>query len=194
VLPPRVLPSREPLVKHVPASNLEPIVGLIASAAIIVGAFSHWIGWYSSYRIPLAFLFGIDSTSREPRVLWVLLALGGLGAFTSLSRDLAKVRVTLGVLAAGTVGMFFAQLQSDMFPGVNFTDVVGTGCWLVLLGGLALMLSPLLRHADGWRWFAIALFVVVLAWVGWEMAHPVDMQRRINGTFTPPQEQLVIPS
>src|SRR4051794_38207303 len=112
VLPSRVLPTREPLIKPVPASNLEPIVGLVASAAIIVGAFTHWLGWFTSYRVPLAFLLGIDTTSWEPRVLWVLLALGGLGAFTSLSRDLAKVRVTVGVLAAGTVGLFFAQLQS----------------------------------------------------------------------------------
>jgi hypothetical protein len=187
----RVLPPRPPLVVHDPPSNLEPLVGLVASAAIVVGALTHWIGRYTSYRIPLAFLFGIDTTSWEPRVLWVLLALGFLGAFASLSRDLAKVRVLVGLLAAGAVGLFFAQLESEMFAGANFTDIVGTGCWLVLLGGVALMLSPLLRHADGARWFAIGVFVLLLAWVGWEMAHPIDVERRINRNFAATQEQPV---
>jgi hypothetical protein len=165
---------RSPLIEPRPTSDVEPLVGLLAGLAIVVGAFLPWIGPFGSYRLPIVSLFGISATSTEPSLLWALLALGATGILTSITPDRAKARVVAGLFVVAIMVLFFAQAQSALLFGVNFTDIAGTGAWLVLFGGVALVVSPLTRYAGGGRLVAVAILAMLAAWTGWQVTHRGD--------------------
>jgi hypothetical protein len=137
---------RSPARQTVPVDNL---VGALAGIGVLVGALIDWtrIVRVNSFRIPATFLFDPKTTSRDPRLGYVVLAIGLLGVGVSFLPRARGWRVVLGLLALLVAALYCAQVASqlsDLGGRVSFTDVVGAGPWVTGIAGFVLAVSPLL--------------------------------------------------
>jgi hypothetical protein len=140
------MPSRLPDRKTVP---VDVLVGVLAGVGVLVGALIDWtrIVAVNSFRIPAAFLFDPKTTSRDPRLGYVVLAIGLLGVCVAFLPRARGWRVVLGLLALLVGALYCAQvasLLSDRGGRVSFTEFVGPGPWVTGIAGFVLAISPLL--------------------------------------------------
>ena len=125
------------------------LVGVLAGVGVLVGALIDWtrIVALNSFRIPAAFLFDPKTTSRDPRLGYVVLAIGLLGVCVAFLPRARGWRVVLGLLALLVGALYCAQvasLLSESGGRVSFTDFVGPGPWVTGIAGFVLAISPLL--------------------------------------------------
>jgi hypothetical protein len=147
-------PARESPVPSRPSPDrktvpVDVLVGVLAGLGVLVGALIDWtrIVALNSFRIPAAFLFDPKTTSRDPRLGYVLLAIGLLGVCVAFLPRARGWRVVLGLLALLVGALYCAQVASLLSDGgarVSFTDFVGPGPWLTGIAGFVLAISPLL--------------------------------------------------
>jgi hypothetical protein len=145
------MPAPEHVRRSIIAVDLGGVIGLIGSTGIIVGSAMTWarvlfIG-ASSFDIPIQFLFNSETTSRHPRIGWVLLALGVLGIVASLVPRAGSARVLVGVAALAIAVLYLIQLGNVASRGFQpFSDIVGSGAWVTGGASLLLILSPLFHR------------------------------------------------
>ena len=141
----------------VPASNattinVDGLVAVLASIGLVMSAVLDWtqgIG-VNSFKIPAAFLVDAHTTSRQPRIGHLVLALGILGVLLSFARGARSWRGLIGVAALGVSVLYCVQVAvqlSDVHSSTSFTDVVGAGPWLTGIAGIALFVSAFLAPA-----------------------------------------------
>jgi hypothetical protein len=142
----RVPARRSPAKQRVPVDN---VVGALAALGVLIGALIDWtrIIRVNSFKIPAAYLFDPQTTSRNPRLGYVVLAIGLLGLGVTFLPRARGWRVVIGLLAVLVAALYCAQVASqlsDLGGRVSFTDVVGAGPWVTGIAGFVLAVSPLL--------------------------------------------------
>jgi hypothetical protein len=150
IMPPRNQVAAAP--SNPTAINVDSLVAVLASIGIIMGAVLDWTQGIAvnSFKIPAAFLLDAHTTSHQPRIGHVVVALGVLGVLLSFARGARPWRGLVGVVALGVSVLYCAQIAvqlSDVHSSTSFTDVVGAGPWLTGIAGLALLVSAFLAPA-----------------------------------------------
>ena len=130
--------------------TLESIVGALGALSIIVGALIDWassIVSITSFKVPVEFLFDPKTTSRDPKLGLFLLAFGLVGALASFFPGGRRWRVLFGLLALAAAITYCMQIAANIPDGssISFTDIIGAGPWVTGIGGIVLMLSPLMK-------------------------------------------------
>ena len=151
--PPRTQPPRNQ-APSATATNpttikADTLVAALAGIGIIMGAVVDWTQSINanSFKIPVAFLVDPNTTSRNPRLGYVVVALGFAGVFLSFVRNLRGWRGLVGSAAVGIAVLYCGQVAhglSDHHINTSFTDVVGDGPWLTGIAGVALVVSAFL--------------------------------------------------
>jgi hypothetical protein len=141
------MPARRSLDRR--TVPVDVLVGALAGVGVLIGALIDWtrIVRLNSFKIPAAFLFDPKTTSRDPRLGYVVLAIGVLGVCVCFLPHARGWRVVLGLLALLVAALYCAQVASqlsDLGGRVSFTDFVGAGPWVTGIAGFVLAVSPLL--------------------------------------------------
>jgi hypothetical protein len=131
-----------------PAMRVDGLVGALAAIGVMVGALLDWTQGIAlnSFKLPVAFLFDPNTTSRDPRLGYLLVGVGLLGLLFSFVRGTALLRILLGGLALGVAMLYCGQIAHEISKtgsSGSFTDVVGAGPWVTGISGLVLLLSPI---------------------------------------------------
>jgi hypothetical protein len=121
------------------------IVGLIATAALVVSMFMSWrSGRGHPSDIPASFLWDRDATG-DPSFLVYLIPLAVLLGVGSLIRGGAGLRILAGLLTMIVVGLFAYQLHevTDRL-NVGFGDTLDTGFYVAAAAGIVGFISGFL--------------------------------------------------
>jgi hypothetical protein len=129
--------------------NIDALVGALAGVGVMIGALVDWTQGIAvnSFRIPLFVLFDPKTTSSQPRLGYVVVAIGLLGVIVSFLPPVRLLRVLFGLLALAAAALYCGQVASqlsDLGSRLSFTDVVGPGPWVTGIAGIVLGASPLL--------------------------------------------------
>lgn len=130
--------------------TIETVIGGVAALGIAVGALIDWTkGRFAqtSFKVPVEFLFDSKTTSRNPKLGYVLLLVGLLGLLASFFAGARPGRVLLGLLAVSGTVLFCAQIAANIPDGsdISMTDLVGSGPWVTGIAGIVLAFSPLAK-------------------------------------------------
>jgi hypothetical protein len=118
------------------------IVGVIATAALVVSIFMSWrAGGVHPSDIPAAFLWDRNATG-DPSFLVYLIPLAVLLGIGSLMRGGAGLRIVAGLLTLVVVGVYAYQLHelTDRL-GVSFSDALEPGFYVAAVAGLGGLVS-----------------------------------------------------
>ncbi|HEY5172804.1 MAG TPA: SH3-like domain-containing protein, partial [Acidimicrobiia bacterium] len=115
--------------------NIDVLVGALAGIGVVVGALVDWTQRIAvnSFRIPVRFLFDPTTTSSQPRLGYVVVAIGLLGIFVCFFPPLRALRILFGLLALVAAALYCGQVAShlsDIGSRLSFTDIVGPGPWV----------------------------------------------------------------
>jgi hypothetical protein len=128
--------------------KVDVLVGALAGVGVLIGALVDWTQGIAvnSFRIPAAFLFDPKTTSRDPRLGYVVLVIGLLGVLVSFLPSAGAWRVVLGLLAVLVAVLYCGQVANQLQGSrASFTDFVGAGPWVTGIAGAVLVLSPLFK-------------------------------------------------
>jgi hypothetical protein len=129
--------------------NVDTLVAALAGIGIIMSAVLDWTQGVAvnSFKIPLTFLFDPNTTTRNPRLGYFVIALGVVGVFLGFVRNARGLRGLVGLAALAIAVLFCGQIAvqlSDAHSNASFTDIVGAGPWLTGIAGIALVVSAFL--------------------------------------------------
>lgn len=130
--------------------QVDVLVGALAGIGVLIGALVDWTQGIAvnSFHLPAAFLFDSRTTSRDPRLGWLVIVIGLLGVLISFLPLPGGWRVLLGLLAVLVAVLYCGQVASrlnDLGAHASFTDVVGAGPWVTGIAGIVLAMSPLFK-------------------------------------------------
>jgi hypothetical protein len=126
------------------------VVGALAGVGVLIGALVDWTQGIAvnSFHISAAFLVDSHTTSRDPRLGWLVIVFGLIGVLVSILPLAGAWRALFGLLAVLVAVLYCAQIASrvnDLGGHVSFTDLIGAGPWVTGIAGVVLALSPLFK-------------------------------------------------
>jgi len=131
-----------------PSALLDKKFELGAVVAVLVSAFLPWAGsGGNAFDLPFTFLLTADESWGGPSLGVLLLVVAVAAAGTVIVRSMERYQLIAGGVAAGLATLFLVQLLRlliDFFTftaaiGSLFTDSFGVGPWLLLAGGIVLI-------------------------------------------------------
>jgi hypothetical protein len=130
--------------------QLDVLVAVLGGVGVLIGALVDWTQGIAvnSFKVPAAFLVDPHTTSRDPRLGWLLIVIGLAGVLVAFV-EVGGWRVLVGLLAVLVAVLYCAQVAGQIsdFPGnASFTDFIGAGPWVTGFAGAVLAASPLLKR------------------------------------------------
>jgi hypothetical protein len=138
----------------------DAIIGLVGAIGVIVGSLLNWVGGgsgsdFSSFKLPVGFLFDNTNTSQDPKTGYFLIAVAVIGLVCSFIPKTEWVRILCGVIAVGAPVLYAIQLNENLqryssygsyYSKPDLTDLLGPGVWVTGIAGLVLAISPAFRR------------------------------------------------
>ena len=113
------------------------ILGFVGAAAVIVSLFLPWrTGGVHPSGIPAAFLWNRTTGSTDPSLLVFLIPAAVLMVLGLWPRIGAGIRLLGAIIVLAVAGLFAYQLDRSLFTGSNLTDVLDTGFYVGVVGGI----------------------------------------------------------
>jgi hypothetical protein len=125
------------------------LVGVLAGVGVVIGALIDWTHGIAvnSFEIPARFVFDPNTTSLDPRLRVLVVAIGLLGVLVSFFSRARVPRVLLGFLALLAAVQYGWQLASQLSgTTASFADTVGAGPWVTGIAGIVLAASAQLAE------------------------------------------------
>jgi hypothetical protein len=135
-----------PVARNGTTINVGTLVAVLAGIGIIMGAVLDWTQGVgaNSFKIPAAFLVDRNTRTLNPRLGYLVVALGIVGLLLAFVRNGRGWRALVGLAAVGVAVLYCGQIAiglSDIHSSASFTDFVGAGPWLTGIAGVALVAS-----------------------------------------------------
>jgi hypothetical protein len=127
-----------------PPFGIGSIVGLIGAVGVIIGGVTNWWPHVSAQHLPVMPLIDMHSTTANPKLGIVLIAIGALGVLASLVPMGRVWRFPLGLAAIALPFLYLHEIDellSKAHSKQSVTDLAQAGVWITLIAGFVLAAS-----------------------------------------------------
>jgi hypothetical protein len=122
------------------------IIGVLGAIGVVVGSLLNWVGSseidFSSFKVPVSFLFDYSSTAEDPKTGYFLLAAAIVGLICCFVRNIGWLRVLCGLVAVAAPVLYGVQINDALNGFGSVTDALGPGVWVTGIAGIVLAISP----------------------------------------------------